>query len=133
MGHNMHLSKDSSVLRFGPTSGDPSSSMWPSLGTAVAERLPVYSIWMLYDHGTSAIPSMSESIVTIPSHPDRIEHLLAQIGSVFVLPLEDADRRSTWIDEERNFVQNGDYAGGLLRRHADAIFFVNEVHVVGHS
>jgi len=43
------------------------------------------------------------------------------------------DSQSPGTDEERNFVQNGDYASGLLRRQADAIFFVNEVHVVGQS
>ena len=131
MGHNMHLAKDPASLRFGSTSSEAALPMWPSVGSAVAARLPVYAFWMLYDHGTGVRAFDPDPIFRVPSHPDRIEHLLARIAPVLVLPLGDDDPRAAWLDEERNFVQNGDYASGRLRRQADAIFFVDEVHAVG--
>jgi erythromycin esterase-like protein len=131
MGHNMHLGKDPSSLRSGPADGDATVGMWPSVGSAVAARLPVYAFWMLYDHGTSVRAFAADPVFSVPSHPDRVEHLLARIAPVLVLPLGDDDPRAAWLDEDRNFVQNGDYASGRLRRQADAIFFVEEVTVVG--
>jgi erythromycin esterase-like protein len=131
LGHNMHLSKDPSTLRYGASSEDAFLEMWPTVGGAVAERLPVYAIWMLYDHGSSVRPFDPDPVVSVPSHPDRIEHLLARVAPVLLLPLNDDDPRASWLDEDRRFVQNGDYASGRLRRHADAVFFVEEVTVVG--
>ena len=131
MGHNMHLGKDHSSLRYGSTGSDATLGMWPSVGSAVAARLPVYSFWMLYDHGTSVRAFAADPVFSVPSHPDRVEHLLARIAPVLVLPLGDDDPRAAWLDEDRNFVQNGDYASGRLRRQADAIFFVEAVTVVG--
>jgi len=131
MGHNMHLSKDPSTLRFGLTSSDAFLEMWPTVGGAIAERLPVYAIWMLYDRGTSVRVFDPDPVFAVPSHPDRVEHLLAQIAPVLLLPLGADDARASWLDEDRSFVQNGGYASGRLRRQADALFFVEEVTVVG--
>ena len=44
-----------------------------------------------------------------------------------------ADPRAAWLDQDRSFVQNGDYASGQMRRQADAIFFIEEVNAVGRS
>jgi hypothetical protein len=133
MGHNMHLGKDASTLASGRAGSGASRGMWPTLGSAIADRAPVYAVWMLYDHGTSVRAFAPDPIVAVPSHPDRIEHLLAGIGKVLLLPLQDADPRAAWLDQDRNFVQNGDYASGQIRRQADAIFFVEEVNAVGRS
>ncbi len=130
VGHNMHLSKDPSTLRIGSTSSGASVQMWPSVGGAVTERLPVHSIWMLYDHGTSVRAFDPDPIFAVPSRPDRLEHLLARVAPFLLLPLGDDDPRASWLDEDRRFVQNGDDASGRLRRQADAIF-VEEVAVVG--
>ena len=133
MGHNMHLGKDSSTLASGRAGSGETTGMWPTLGSAIADRSSVYSVWMLYDHGTSVRALATEATFVVPSHPDRIEHLLAGIGEVLILPLLDADPRAAWLDQDRNFIQNGDYASGQIRRQADAIFFVEEVNAVGQS
>lgn len=128
MGHNLHLSKNYKSIRFSGV------NMWPSIGSHVNQKLQgkVYSIWMLYDHGWSADVS-KQSIKYIHSHPGRIESLMARAGHAFILPLNSPDPRATYLDKERGFVVNGDAAFGLLRKNADAIFFISEVTATGEG
>ena len=126
MGHNLHLSKDYRTVRFGQL------QMWPSVGSHVHSRLPgeVYSIWMLYDHGRHGNVS-AQAFQYVPSHPRRIESLMSRAGGAYLLPLGSDDPRAAFLDEARGFVINGGQGSGLLRKSADALFFVSEVHEVG--
>jgi hypothetical protein len=129
MGHNFHLSasgvdlRPGSVAEAGPTLG------YPSFGSGVAKRMDTCIIWMLYDHGTSANALAPDPYFEVAGDPDRVERLLAGAGPVLVLDL--ADDGAAWLDRETNFISNGAYASGPLRRQTDVIFFVEEVHAVG--
>lgn len=131
MGHNTHLSKDYTTLRFGPMNA--SNPSWPTIGTFVAKLLPgqVYSIWMLYDHGRHSDLFCPEESCPVESNKDRVEYLLSQASArVFLLPLFPSDRRNKFLDENRNFICNGCdglYANGILTRQADLVFFIREV------
>jgi len=127
MGHNLHLSKDSEWLSGGRL-GEP-VALWRTIGTHVAESLPgqAYSIWLLYDHGQNSGYLSADGAVDIPSKPDSVEHLLARAGTNFLLPLEGTLGDGRYLNEARNFTQNGEYGSGIIPRQADAIFFVETV------
>ncbi|MFW2339936.1 MAG: erythromycin esterase family protein [Acidimicrobiia bacterium] len=131
MGHNFHLSKEGVGLRSGGSDGEGKAVERPSFGSAVALREEVCSIWMLYDHGTTLSALEADPLVRVDRQPDRIESVLTRVGSVFVLAINDDDDRAAWLDQDLNFVQNGGLGSGNLRRQADVLFFVDEVHAVG--
>jgi erythromycin esterase-like protein len=133
LGGFMHLSKNSDALQFGTTNDPFASRMWPSIGDYMNQKLPgqVYSIWMLYDHGRHGVPMREDPVQVVRTDPDTVEHLLASVGEVFFLPFHTGDRRESYLDRPRNFRPNGGSGSGLLRTHADAIFFVREVHEPG--
>ena len=126
LAHNMHLSKDSDQVSF---LGLP---MWPSIGTHLAKKLPgeVYSIWMLYDHGLHANVTLETVFEKVASSPARIEHLMAKAGFMFFLPFFSGDPREAYLNQELNFVLNGNLGNGFLKKQADAIFFVSEVTAI---
>ncbi|MBX9568969.1 MAG: erythromycin esterase family protein [Candidatus Obscuribacterales bacterium] len=129
LGHNMHLSKKSHLLKsFNLCGADV--PMWPSVGTAVAEKLPhkVLSIWMLYNEGTHSGPYVSSGERYVHSNEHSIEALLAQVGNSFVLPLATmpADIRE-YLTQFQTFACNGEPANGLVLEQADVIVFVNRV------
>lgn len=128
MGHNLHLSKDSNEIAFGPI-GASALNMWVSVGTHLARSFPgeVYSIWMMYDHGRHNVVTQPEAIEEVQSNPSTVEHLLAQAGSVFYLPLGTGDEREGFLQERQQFLQNGAIANGVIADQADALFFVREV------
>lgn len=120
MGHNFHLSKNSAQL----------TGMWPSVGTFVSHLLPnqVYSIWMLYDHGSNSDLFCAESTCPILSVPNTINSILNQVGSLFFLPLATSDPRSNFIYQTQNFIFNrNQIQQTTLPNQADAIFFVGKV------
>ncbi len=128
MGHNLHLSKDSDNIGFGPI-GASALNMWVSVGTHLARSFPgeVYAIWMMYDHGRHNVVTQPEAIEEMQSNPSTVEHLLAQAGSVFYLPLGTGDDREGFLKERQQFLQNGEIANGVIADQADALFFVREV------
>jgi erythromycin esterase-like protein len=128
MGHNLHLSKDSENIRLGPV-GSPAPTLWRSVGTHLNQKLPgeIYSVWMTYDHGWHGSALLAEGAEQVSSDPVRIEHLLAKAGSSFFLPFDSGDPREAYMRQERNFVQNGATASGVLANQADALFFIAEV------
>jgi erythromycin esterase-like protein len=128
MGHNLHLSKDSEEITVGPIDS-PAPTMWTSVGTHLARRYPeeIYSIWMLYDHGRHGTVLSAAGVEELDSNPAAVEHLMAKVGSTFVLQLTSNDKRGPLHHEKCNFLQNGSIASGLLPAQADAVFFVREV------
>lgn len=133
LGGFMHLSKNSDALHFG-AKGDPfASPMWPSIGDYLDKKLPgdVFSIWMLYDHGKHGIPMRADPVQPVRSDPTTVEHLLARAGPRFFLPFHTGDHRESYLDQVRNFRPNGASGHGLLRTHADAVFFVAEANEPG--
>jgi erythromycin esterase-like protein len=133
LGGFMHLSKNSDALQFGAKDDPFASPMWPSIGDYLNKKLPgeVYSIWMLYDRGRHGVPMREDPIIEVRTDPQTVEHLLAQAGRRFFLPFHTGDHREAYLDRVRNFRPNGGSGSGLLKTHADAIFFVAEVHEPG--
>jgi hypothetical protein len=133
LGGFMHLSKNSDALQFGAMNDPLASPMWPSIGNYLNGKLPgeIYSIWMLYDHGRHGVPMLADPIKEVRSDRNTVEHLFAKAGTRFLLPFHTGDRRESYLDRVRNFRPNGGSGSGLLRTHADAIFFVADVHESG--
>ena len=133
LGHNMHLSKKSESLRYGPV-GSGAPPMWTSVGTRLAESMPeqVYSIWMLYHHGRHA-KLMADTIIEqeVEGSPYALEHILVKAGSMFLLPLQTGDPHEAYLLHPHNFMMNGRPVGGIVANQADALFFVAEVHELG--
>ncbi|UCD76008.1 MAG: erythromycin esterase family protein [Phycisphaerales bacterium] len=129
IGHILHLCKDSDTVCLGPVgSGYP--GMWLSIGTQLQRKLPgeVYSIWFTYDHGRHGNITLPEGFEDVPSNPARFESLLARAcDGPCMLPLNGVGAGSAYLDEPRNFLQNGSTASGMIKRQADAIFFIPEV------
>jgi erythromycin esterase-like protein len=128
MGHNLHLSKDSEGIKFGPT-GSPAPGMWVSIGTYLEKRFPgeVYSMWMMYDHGRHGSILLPEGVAEVPSNPLCVEHLLSEVGESFFLPLNSGEEGESFLHEPHNFLQNGSVASAVIAEQADALFFVREV------
>jgi erythromycin esterase-like protein len=121
LGHNLHLSKDCTALDAWDHRDEP------SIGTYLARKYPgqVCSIWMLYDHGRHLDIYSKPYVKSVHSLPNTIEHLLARVGTVFLLPLHTGDPREAYLAAPRNCVSNGMYtAGAVLSRQADALFFI---------
>ena len=154
MGHNVHLSKDTSRLHFHPQQ----SRFWGwrswlralgyeafsrltrcpldiglqdgSVGSHLHERFPgqVLSIWMLYGQGTLMMPAGPR---TVHLHGDTIELLLARVGDRFLLPLNDADSAAKAILSHANMrLSWGSYASADLTCQADALYFVKDVNAL---
>jgi hypothetical protein len=152
MGHNGHLSKDASGLRFRPQL----STFWGwrswlralgyeafsrltrcpldigtsdgSVGSHLHERFPgeVLSIWMLYGQGTLMMPAGAR---TVRLHGDTVEALLAQVGDRFLLPLDEVDPQAGAILANANLRTSwGYYASADLTAQADALYFVRDVN-----
>jgi hypothetical protein len=151
MGHNIHLSKDASKLRWQPQR----STFWGwrswlralgyeafsrltrypldggiqdgSVGSHMHQRFPgqVLSIWMLYGQGTMMLPAGPR---TVRPHRDTIEPLLAQVGDRFLLPLNDVDPQAAAVLSNANLrLSRGEYVSTDLTAQADAIYFVKDV------
>lgn len=110
--------------------GEPRVSPPEVLGDILARRHPgeVLSIWLLFDRGRHFPHPMDPSPAPeVPSDPDRIEHLLARAGPAYLLPLHDRDPRSALLDEPADHWTGGAAHSCVLRKQADAVFFVREV------
>lgn len=131
LGHNFHLNRDGSGLRPWPVEEQLPDIGYPSFGSGVAARHEVVALWMLYRHGTSAQVSLVDPYFEVADDATRLEHLLAEVGTVFILPVSDDDERSTYLRRDLNFVSNGSTASGVLGDQTDYIFYVDEVTAVG--
>lgn len=149
LGHNVHLSKDASHLRFHPQqsrfwgvrswlgawgyrifsklTGYP-ANMDDSVGTHLHRRFPgrVLSIWMLYGQGSLMTPKGPR---TVRLRDDTVESLLAQVGDRFLLPLNDVDPQAKTILSRANIRSaQGLCASADLTAQADALYFVRDIH-----
>ncbi|MBN1505056.1 MAG: erythromycin esterase family protein [Candidatus Eisenbacteria bacterium] len=128
MGQVLHLSKNSEGITLGPI-GASAPSMWVSIGTHLARKFPgeVYSVWMMYDHGRHGSVLLPDGVEEVPSDSTSVEHLLAQVGETFFLPLKSGGDGESYLREKRHFRQNGSVASGVIAEQADALFFIREV------
>lgn len=128
MGHNLHFSKNSEKISFGPI-GIPAPAMWQSIGTYLSRKMPaeIYAIWMTYDHGRHASILLPEPVEEVQSHQGSFEYYLSKAGSVYFLPLDTDDEQLDFLRQRMNFKQNGSLANGEPASQADAVFFVKEV------
>ncbi len=122
-GHNFHMGKDSvAMVRR-------RKAMWRSIGTRLNEALPgrIYTIWMLYDHGHHLEVNGPDLVREVKSNRRSLEHLLAKVGSCFVLPLGSDDPEEDYLADYRQVSFNGRPTHVVVKRNADAILFVREV------
>jgi erythromycin esterase-like protein len=128
MGHNLHMSKNSEEIVLGPI-GSAAPNLWTSIGTYVERKYPgdVYSVWMMYDHGRHGTILSPEGVGIVESNPACVEHLLARVGGLFLLPLGSGEDGESFLQEKQHFLQNGSIASGVIAEQADALFFVREV------
>lgn len=127
LGHDLHLSKDSTKLRYGP------APMWTSIGTHLAGRHPgeVLGVWMLYDHGRHGVPRPSEQggpFEDVPSRPGSVESLLARVGEHFLLPLRPDGQAPDYLRRARPCLFG---TRAVLPDQADLLFFVRTVREPG--
>jgi len=149
MGHNGHLSKDASNLRFHPQQGrfwglrswlhalgyeaffkltGYPANMGDSVGAHLHRRFPgrVLSIWMLYGQGSLMTPKGPGAVRL---RDDTVESLLAQVGDRFLLPLEEANPEAKTILCRANIRSaQGECASADLTAQADALYFVRDIH-----
>jgi erythromycin esterase-like protein len=128
MGHNRHLAKDFGGIK-NPGGAPPGGNRVPSLGTSLNHLLPgqVFSIWSLYDHGLSSQPYASLSH-RYRSAPGSLNALLAEVGSVCLLPTTSTDPRAHLLTQELDIVgiYNQVFRTAITKQ-ADAVFFLPEV------
>lgn len=124
MGHNMHLTKASGSARFSSLTQRTGQS-WRTVGTHVAEKLPndTFGVFLLADHGRHFDVGCASGTCDFAGKDDMVEHVLAQVGPRFMLPLRDAPAP---FSGEVNWQQNGRYASGELARQAELVYFVAE-------
>ena len=122
MGHTMHLTKASGSVRFSSVAQHVGQS-WRTVGTYVAEKLPgdTFGIFLLVDRGEHFDVACAAGPCDFASKDDMVEHMLADVGPRFALPLRDAPAP---FAGEVNWQQNGRYASGVLQRQADLVYFV---------
>ncbi|MDP8254840.1 MAG: erythromycin esterase family protein [Candidatus Alcyoniella australis] len=123
LGHNLHLCRSSTSLRFGPDGHD--RPMWSSVVTELEQSMPgsTYIVWLLYGEGSRLYPTPEDgcdSLVRL--RKGSLEAMLSQQGEQFFLPLRSVPR-GTWIDRKIGFGTPTSYASGPLRDVVDAIVF----------
>jgi erythromycin esterase-like protein len=128
-GHNEHVSKDERALWLG-RAGDPEIPPPLTLGHYLNERYPgeVCSIWLLFDHGQHyPHPMDPHKREDVESDPARLEHVLAEIGQAYMLPLQTDDSRAELLDQKWDYWTGAAAHRCIPRRQADVIFFLREV------
>ena len=125
IGHNMHLSKASSSIRFGID-----RPMWPSVGTYLANQLGdrAFGVWMLYARGEHGAVKCRDRGCVVAPPADIVEGTLAKLGPLRMFVVDRRHRRPTSWFESVRFIQNGQLGTGALGAQADLIVFVEEVH-----
>ena len=120
IGHNVHLSRDSAEFRypFGKTVGTRIAETWPDR---------VFSLWLLFDRGRRYTLQSQGEVDDLKSDPDRIESVLAEAGSTYLLPLHSEDSRARYLAAPRTFHASFRKLRGTLPVQADAVLFLDQV------
>ncbi len=120
IAHNNHLSK---------IGADISRARDPSVGEMIAQQYPgeVFSIWMLYDHGTLLNPMSEQLIDTLESDPMRIESTMIKAGSTYLLPLHSGEHGERYIDRKRRYSYFTWDEISTLTKQTDALLFLDEI------
>lgn len=128
LGHNMHLAKRSSELRFGPAGDD--LPMWPSVMTRLEEESPgsVFVMWLLYGRGTRLHPGPDGACEQEVRVADAsVEELLDSLGQDIFVPVAEAPSPS-FMDEPLPFGTHTSRASGRLRGAVDALIYLRTAH-----
>jgi secernin len=128
LGHALHLSKDSESIQtqnFG--------LMFKSIGTYLAGKVPgeIYGFWLHHDRGRHGLMHGNPTIQSFRSPADSVEHLLAKVHPILMLPLGSADPREAWLDVERTFSNSGAPAQAVLPQQVDCLFFIETANEPG--
>jgi len=129
MSHNQHLAKDDDGIKAPEVGAGPGGGLVPSTGCYINSLFPkeVFSVWMLYDHGRDCQPYPRLSS-ELPSAPSSLNAVLAEVGSVFILPTHSSDPRSQLMSGEAEIVSMyNQVLRARLVNQCDAVFFVREV------
>ncbi|QRN94237.1 erythromycin esterase family protein [Archangium violaceum] len=128
LGHNTHLSRDSSTLRAGPSDGEH-EPMWRSIGTHVVEPRPqeVFVFWLLAPEGEHLMPDGRQPVTRrVPLREGSVEAALAPHGDAFLLDLRQRPP-GTLLDEVTDYGNPSSYAHGPVGRNADAVVFFRKI------
>jgi erythromycin esterase-like protein len=129
MSHNQHLAKDDDGIKAPEVGAGPGGGLVPSTGCYINSLFPkeVFSVWMLYDHGRDCQPYPRLSS-ELRSPPSSLNAVLAEVGSVFILPTHSSDPRSELMSGETEIVSMyNQVLRARLVNQCDAVFFVREV------
>jgi len=128
LGHMLHLSKDSEAIVTASY-----GKMWTTVGTHLERRLPgeTYGFWLLHRRGTHGVARARPPVQPFLSPRGSIEHMLAAVHPLLMLPLSSKDPRAAWLDEERLFSRGGQPCRAVLPRQTDCLFFLEEAHEPG--
>ena len=129
MSHNQHLAKDDEGIKAPEVGAGPGGGLVPSTGCYINSLFPkeVFSVWMLYDHGRDCQPYPRLSS-ELRSPPSSLNAVLAEVGSVFILPTHSSDPRSQLMSGEAEIVSMyNQVLRARLVDQCDAVFFVREV------
>jgi len=129
MSHNQHLAKDDDGISAPEVGAGAGGGIVPSTGCYINSLFPkeVFSVWMLYDHGRDCQP-YPRLASELRSPPSSLNAVLAEVGSVFILPTHSSDPRSDLMSGETEIVSMyNQVLRARLVNQCDAVFFVREV------
>ena len=120
LGHQNHLSK---------VGADISRARRPSMGEMIDDLYPgaVFSIWMLHDHGWLLNPMNPEPLEELRSSPQRIESVMVEAGSTYLLPLGTDRRGEKYLDQKRSYSYFSWSETSTLTTQTDALIFIDEI------
>jgi len=128
LGHALHLAQDSTNVH-----DDNFITLWEAIGTSLAKKLPgeVYGIWAMHRRGEHGAPQAVPPIRHLNAPPGAVEHLLAEAGPLFLLPLGGGDPRETWLSQERKFTFHGTEGRAVLPDQVNCLFFLEVTTLPG--
>ncbi|WXH32100.1 hypothetical protein WA016_06081 [Myxococcus stipitatus] len=127
LGHDMHVARDSEVLRYGRAPHD--LPMWRSLGTRIEEARPggLWVCWLLYGDGTRYTPTSPTGHSVVSLRPDSLEATLARTPGRHLVLMERVPA-GTVVDQASAFGTETSEGSGPVRTVTDAIVFLPEAH-----
>ncbi|MGE3509314.1 MAG: hypothetical protein AB7N65_10570 [Vicinamibacterales bacterium] len=123
LGHVGHLVRAPAAMRMLDVLAGPPPR---TLGSRIAERGPVASIWTLHGEGSTAhaLAGLPETHALVPG---TLNALLSGVGEAFVLPIRGTEGEVLLDDPMICTWQNGGRFEARLARQADAIVFFRRI------